>query len=328
VEVALRHIRLFAMITTSLMVTCGAKTSSDGVGEFATGGFRGPDAAQGGAGKSPTGGTSAATSEGGAGACNGRPCYTVVVAAAYCGDGIVQLDSGEQCDDGNRIGGDGCSGICQIEHNWNCPKAGQPCISIIVCGNGTRQTGESCDDGNTADNDGCSSLCSVEIGWYCPPSDASNLTSTSACKKLVSCGDGIVQTQYGETCDLGGQNGIAGSGCSTTCGILAGCGDGIVKPPETCDDGQNDGSYGGCTPDCQHAPYCGDDVKNGPEQCDCGTDNVPMDNAPYGSCVANCTLGPHCGDGLVQIPPEQCDLGVSNGPNSLCNNLCILQILD
>ena len=31
----------------------------------------------------------------------------------YCGDG--NLDSGEECDDGNNINGDGCSGVCKTE---------------------------------------------------------------------------------------------------------------------------------------------------------------------------------------------------------------------
>jgi cysteine-rich repeat protein len=33
--------------------------------------------------------------------------------SARCGDGI--LDSGEQCDDGNNVSGDGCSATCQTE---------------------------------------------------------------------------------------------------------------------------------------------------------------------------------------------------------------------
>ncbi len=268
----------------------------------------------------PTGGTVSVTSTGG---CNG---LCVVLAGPYCGDGIVETNVGEQCDDGNRIGGDGCSGVCLIEPNWTCPTPGRPCVSLIVCGNGVRQTGECCDDGNTVNGDGCNSFCSVEAHWYCQPSNPNDEASTSACTKLVSCGDGIVQMQYGETCDLGSQNGVAGSGCTVTCGILGTCGDGVIEPPETCDDGINDCSYGGCTSDCQLAAYCGDGVKNGPEQCDYGAANAPFDNAPYGSCLV--TLGPYCGDGVVQDPPEQCDMGVANGPASRCSAVCTEEILE
>lgn len=63
-----------------------------------------------------------------------------------CGNGIVE--SGEQCDDGNLVSGDGCSSTCDIE--------------VAVCGNGILETGEQCDDGNLMSGDGCSSTCDLE----------------------------------------------------------------------------------------------------------------------------------------------------------------------
>ena len=42
--------------------------------------------------------------------------------SAVCGDG--QLNDAESCDDGNVVGGDGCSAECQIENGWMCQ--GQP----------------------------------------------------------------------------------------------------------------------------------------------------------------------------------------------------------
>ncbi|XP_030063408.1 pappalysin-1 [Microcaecilia unicolor] len=38
----------------------------------------------------------------------------------YCGDGIIQKDLGEDCDDMNKINGDGCSLFCQLEMSFNC----------------------------------------------------------------------------------------------------------------------------------------------------------------------------------------------------------------
>jgi cysteine-rich repeat protein len=38
-----------------------------------------------------------------------------LAAAAGCGDGAVGLPSGEQCDDGNVVSGDGCSASCESE---------------------------------------------------------------------------------------------------------------------------------------------------------------------------------------------------------------------
>jgi len=58
----------------------------------------------------------------------------------FCGN--LALDSGEQCDDGNKQSGDGCSDICLDE-----------------CGNGIIDSSETCDDGNKDSNDGCSSEC-------------------------------------------------------------------------------------------------------------------------------------------------------------------------
>ena len=43
----------------------------------------------------------------------------------YCGDGV--LKAGEQCDDGNKTPGDGCSLICQLNPGWICPMPGMPC---------------------------------------------------------------------------------------------------------------------------------------------------------------------------------------------------------
>ena len=45
------------------------------------------------------------------------PFYVLDISlkAPACGDGIVQVASGEQCDDGNTTSGDGCSSTCKIE---------------------------------------------------------------------------------------------------------------------------------------------------------------------------------------------------------------------
>jgi fibro-slime domain-containing protein len=42
-------------------------------------------------------------------------CTTSCTLGPRCGDGIVQTSAGEQCDDGNRVNGDGCSAACQME---------------------------------------------------------------------------------------------------------------------------------------------------------------------------------------------------------------------
>lgn len=52
--------------------------------------------------------------------CNGSGMCLLDTDAALCGDGDVDGSCGEQCDDGNTEGGDGCSATCQIESPLEC----------------------------------------------------------------------------------------------------------------------------------------------------------------------------------------------------------------
>ena len=45
----------------------------------------------------------------------GEAAYTRSIEVTSCGDSTVQADRGEQCDDGNRADGDGCTGACAVE---------------------------------------------------------------------------------------------------------------------------------------------------------------------------------------------------------------------
>ena len=44
-----------------------------------------------------------------------------------CGNGVVE--AGEECDDGNTAGSDGCSATCEIEPAWACP-GGSACMAV------------------------------------------------------------------------------------------------------------------------------------------------------------------------------------------------------
>jgi len=81
------------------------------------------------------------------------PDTNAVGECTLCGNGIV--DTGEQCDDGNLVAGDGCSATCTVE------VAGGD-----LCGDGFPDVGEDCDDGNFNNHDGCSSTCKNE-GLVC-----------------------------------------------------------------------------------------------------------------------------------------------------------------
>ncbi|MFE8601500.1 fibro-slime domain-containing protein [Archangium violaceum] len=91
-------------------------------------------------------------------------CAPGCVLGSRCGDGIAHLAEGEECDDGNLQGQDGCSATCQLE--WVCSDG----VCPEVCGDGVlklNSTSEQCDDGNRRANDGCSPTCQIEPGYTC-----------------------------------------------------------------------------------------------------------------------------------------------------------------
>lgn len=106
-----------------------------------------------------------------------------------CGDGIVQIQLNEECDDGNSINDDECSNECKI----------------ASCGDGIVQASneETCDDMNDNEFDGCRSNCVAEY-----------------------CGDKIVQYHLEEECDGGDRNGSL-SYCTTSCKRRNNCVDGM-----------------------------------------------------------------------------------------------------
>ncbi|MCB9594013.1 MAG: hypothetical protein H6719_14865 [Sandaracinaceae bacterium] len=216
--------------------------------------------------------------------------------------GNDRVEAGEVCDDGNRVGNDGCSADCTSDE---------------TCGNGTRELAEVCDDGNTANGDGCSAGCDSD----------------------ETCGNGVADFGVGEVCDDG--NTADGDGCSADCTSLESCGNGIVEAGEECDDG-NAASGDGCdecsietctgASDCDDANPC-----NGEETC--GTDGVCAagtaldegDTCGAGAtrdlCIAGACVTSVCGDGFTDrgaTPAELCDDGDTD-PGDGCDASCQLE---
>jgi fibro-slime domain-containing protein len=225
------------------------------------------------------------------------PAGCMLVAPPACGDGEINLDPPEACDDGNSLPGDGCSGACVVEPYHLCPTPGAPCVSTIVCGDGELGPGEACDDQNQADGDGCAANCkSIDTGYRCR-------TPGQACVRVFVCGDGSVDPNEG--CDDGGVT--TGDGCDARCRIEVGF--------------KCDGSPSACTP-----TVCGDKKIEGAESCDDGN------AVPFDGCTARCQAEPKCesgkactsscGDGIVL--GEDCDDGnLRNGDG--CSSQCTVE---
>ena len=154
---------------------------------------------------------------------------------ADCGNGSV--DRGEDCDDGNAQGGDGCSVSCRQEAGFHC--SGQPSICETECGDGTTAGDEICDDGNLSTELGCA---------YGTPSCAACNATCEAELALTGpyCGDGDRHAQ--EACDDG--NAVTETECeygTRPCTLCNGacdseleltgrvCRDGTLDPEEECD---------------------------------------------------------------------------------------------
>lgn len=158
-----------------------------------------------------------------------------------CGNGSTE--EGEDCDDGNRFPGDGCSEECSVELGYTCAsveidgRLQSECLS--QCGDGILAGGEECDKGER-NGDGTYGGCRTD------------------CTLGAHCGDGIRDVAV-EQCDDGPAN-LYGyyvydylsdpEGCTPSCTAPFYCGDGLVSVHEQCDDGHpydNDGCSNACT---------------------------------------------------------------------------------
>lgn len=234
-------------------------------------------------------------------------CDANCQALPYCGDGILQANLGEECDDGNSSNDDGCVLGCKIAtcgdgflHRGveeceppNTDTCDANCISTVPlhCGDGHLDPLEECDDGNSSNHDDCLNTC-----------------------KLATCGDHSVHTKGTppfEQCDDG--NTSPGDGCSPTC--TKECGNGVI------DGGCSQGKVGSsCTvhDDCDTSLGAGDGVCV-TEECDPGAASLC---APGPEVCSNVCKIVRCGNGEVECQ-EECDLGAANGvPGSGCTATC------
>jgi cysteine-rich repeat protein len=257
-----------------------------------------------------------------------------------CGDGVVQVLFGEQCDDGNNDDGDGCNAVCQEEF----------CGDGLINNGPPGGPGEQCDDGNSQDGDCCSSSCQLEsaatvcrasagacdleetctglspdcpadqfeaLGTECRPSEgicdvAEECTGTDPqcpvdAKSTEECRTSLGVCDPAEDCDGVNDDCPADAKSTEECRASAG----LCDPAESCDGVSND-----CPPDALEPPttVCRADAGqcDFPENCT-GTDP----NCPADEFVPN---GTGCDDTDPCTDPDECDTGVCVGDPDICGD--------
>lgn len=174
--------------------------------------------------------------------------------------------------------------------NWNCKAKGSYCGDKVV----NSANGEQCDGDQRGDQ--CTKKCKNDCTWESFVSNTTEPTCTpdgpAAKTAMIGCGDGKVDAQSGEECDLG--KACVGAETSTSAVCTPGGQNGNVCVPQY---GQNN-SCQYCTASCKKGyvggGFCGDGVVNGAEECDkeefgavCNVDQYDYHNF---KCAKNCTV--------------------------------------
>jgi cysteine-rich repeat protein len=210
-----------------------------------------------------------------------------VAGVGTCGDGT--LDTGEDCDDGNTLGGDCCSATCSFEAAGSACEDGDACTDPDTCDAlGTCQGGAPlvCDDVNLCTDDSCSPASGCVFSPNTDPCDDGD-----ACTTGDSCSAGVCSPGAPLVCD------DTNLCTDDSCNPASGC----VFAPNTdpCDDGD------ACTtPDICSAGVC---APGGPLVCDdanaCTEDSCESlsgcNFVPITGCPANVPMLSRTGHALL-----------------------------
>ncbi len=224
------------------------------------------------------------------------------VCAGSCGDGIIQVPHGEDCE-GENLAGDTCTtlglGGGVLTCSPTCRFDVSACEVAAVCGDSEIQSPFEACDGADLDGQSCETL-GYHGGQLACGGDCR--FELSSCMTHGLCGDALIQDMYGEECDganldgntcagLGYHGGqlACGGDCRfdvTACEAVGRCGDGMIQATygEECEGSDLGGAsclllghHGGalacdevCAFDISGCEYCGDGVVQTVygEQCD------------------------------------------------------------
>ncbi|HJL15940.1 MAG TPA: MopE-related protein [Sandaracinaceae bacterium LLY-WYZ-13_1] len=122
-----------------------------------------------------------------------RICLSGDCVMSSCGDGYVDVDGGEDCEDGNVVDGDGCESNCR----WTCSED-TACDDMNVC-NGTETCGVdhtcsdppdmTCDDSNPCTMDDCDAVAGCQHTLIDGDGDGYAPISLGACGTGTTGGD-------------------------------------------------------------------------------------------------------------------------------------------
>jgi cysteine-rich repeat protein len=250
-----------------------------------------------------------------------------------CGDGTLDGDLGEVCDDG-------------AANSDTVPDACRTGCGSPYCGDGVVDSVEDCDDRDSLEGGPCTSSCETAAcgdGELCadpactsgpgggpeecdPPytsDDSSTISCSNACEVL--CGNGTLDAASGEECDDGNANSdLAADACRSDC-LLPHCGDGVTDAGEECDPGDTaeEENHYPCTTECLFA-VCGDGYVCSDDTCTSGpfgggeACDPPFASGGESGCSVGCDNT--CGDGTVDaINGETCD---TSGASLTCDHNC------
>jgi hypothetical protein len=254
-------------------------------------------------------------------------CITIPITAALSGDGCCPPDVGAADDSDCGVCGDGIVGPAErCDPPEMCPTRelctqGSACIFGIYVGD-PDQCNAYCRAGATED---------CENGDGCCPAGCNTETDDDC---SASCGDGVIQAEAGETCEVD---------------------DASFPCPASCDDGMActsdlaSGSVENCNLECAHvdivaatdgdgcclpgadattdsdcSPFCGNDVVEGSEQCDpCPSDcddSDPCTTDSQAGSASNCDV--ICSHAPVTASLNGADACCPNGANATNDTDC------
>ena len=234
--------------------------------------------------------------------------------APVCGDRLINAAT-EQCDDGNKVSGDGCSASCTIESGWQC--VGIPSSCTPRCGDGLLIAArEPCDDGNGTNGDGCSALCQREQGWNCSgiPSVCQTLCGDSFKVGLEQCDDGNLIDHDGcshlcvpDTVISSSSSAfsVLALSSSSTFSARALCGNQRLESGEQCEQGVAGCSSGQTCSGCQ---------------CVTLVSSRSMVVASVSSSSSSSLIA-RCNNGVMDLG-EQCEVGIRCPDGSYCSLTC------